>query len=110
MKWLYMMVIKNQSATKQKEDFIHRQILFSLSRHICESAVIGSDCLWLGPLWGLPLCLMEALLDTMEGAWAFPHYQGSPRAPQPDYEPSAITACTQAASLHSCGPPDAQPP
>ena len=86
-------------------------ILFSqILRYIGESVVTGSDCLWLSPVWGVPLCLLETLLDTMEGARAVPHNQGSPWAPQPHHEPSAITACTQTASLYRRGPPLAQPP
>lgn len=80
------------------------------SRYFCKSAVTGGDGLRLGSVRGLALRLLEALLDTMEGARPFAHHQGGPRPPQSHHEPSALVAAdTQAAGLHSCGPPDAQP-
>ncbi|KAK5915213.1 hypothetical protein CesoFtcFv8_000825 [Champsocephalus esox] len=79
-------------------------------RYIGESAVAGGDCLWLGPFWGLSLCLLEALLDTMEGACALSHHQGGPWAHQPHHEPNTLPARSKASSLLCCGPPSTQPP
>lgn len=106
---------RDSFATNHEENIIHCRILIfcpssHLLRHIGESVVTGSDCLWPGPVWRLPVCVLEALLDTMEGACSLPHHQGGPWAPQPDNEPSALAPFTQAASLHSRGPPASQPP
>lgn len=103
----------NNIGTKSKL-FHFQTFIFCLSvlllRYFSKSAVPGSDCLWLGPVWGLPVCLLEALLDTMERAWTFSYHQRSPWASQSFHEPFALTAHIQAAGVHSCGPPDAQPP
>lgn len=99
-----------QQGRKQTQFIVSYWFLSHLLRYIGESVVTGSDCLWLGIVWGLPICLLEALLDTMERAWSLPHHEGGPWTPQPHHEPSALTACTQAASLHSRGPPHPQPP
>lgn len=57
---------------------------FSSGRCVCEPAVTGGDSLWFGFVWRLPLCLLEALLDTMAGARPLPKHQGDPsRAPSP---------------------------
>lgn len=81
-----------------------------LVRCVRESAVAGSNRLWLGPVWSLPFCLLEALLDTMEGARSFAHYQRGHSIPHSQHEPPALAACSKAASLHSSGPTSTQPP
>lgn len=118
-KWMEIPTQSYLLCYKARQSFltqhkIHCQILmFCVSSHlryIGESVVTGRDCLWLGPVWGLPLCLLEAMLDTMEGAWTLAHHKRSPRAPQPHHESSALSTRTQAASLHRRGPTNAQPP
>lgn len=84
--------------------------LLCLTRYIGESAVAGGHRLWLSPVRRVPLCLLEALLDTMEGGRAFTHHQGGSWAPEPIHEPSAPTARSQAACLHGRGSSVTRPP
>lgn len=107
---------RNSFGANSKANYYYyfQTFIFCLSvlllRYFSKSVIPGSDCLWLGPVWGLPVCLLEALLDTMERAWTFSYHQRGPWASQSFHEPFGLTAHTQAAGVHSCGSPDAQPP
>lgn len=72
--------------------------------------VTGCDCLWFGSVWGLTLCLLETLLDTMAGARTFSHHQGGTRASQSHNEPFALATGDRSTSVHCRGPPDTRPP
>ena len=52
--------------------------VFCSCRCVCEPAITGGDSLRFGPVRRLPLCLLEALLDTMAGGRPIPRHQREP--------------------------------
>ena len=84
---------------------------FHPARYIGEPALPGGDSLWPGPLRGVPLRLLEALLDTMEGARRLTPDQGVSGALQPRHgalDPAQPGAA--ATRVHGRGPAAPRPP
>lgn len=96
--------------THRNNQHLHFCFNCYIFRYFRQPVVTGCDRLWVGSVRGLALRVLEALLDTMEGARALSHHQGGAGASQSHNEPFALATRGRSTGIHGRGPPDARPP